>query len=1086
MPFVCLISIITILAGCTSYNGDKTDPSIAWQKRTDYERMLLADPSTGSIPDNIRHMEQVFLARLRENLTSKIHDHAQGVVATNVRGPRNVGGRTRAFAIDVTNSNNLVAAGVSGGVWLSEDAGATWQRATTTEQQHSVTSITQDIRLGKTNRWYFSTGEIWGNSAQIAGNGVYVSDDGAHTWRPLAATISANDVTGGAFGYTWRIATDPASDSDVVYVAVSRYGIYRTADGGTTWTNVLPSTSLFSDVLCDGLGNVFATLSSFTGVTGSTAQRYGIFHSTDGIQWTNISPADLPPNINRMIIGISPSDRSQLWFLAETPDNGTVGRFHLRDGTREEWHSMWKYNHALEGGPWTNLSHNIPLFGSRAGDFFSQGGYDLVAAVSPYDTNLVVIGGTNLYRSKDGFSTPGQSSWIGGYSPSTPTDRFPLYPNHHPDQHVVAFHPESPNAMYSVNDAGVFLSDDLNATSVQWKSLNNGYRTTQFYTVAISRKKSDLRIIGGMQDNGTYMSNGTSADEGWIKRNGGDGSHCHVVDSRDELIVSSQSGRVRRVILDQQGNEVKRTRIDPVGASDYLFINPFVVDPHDERRIYIAGGYIMWRNLDYTQIPLGHDDSVSIGWDSLEQTRTPGRITAVAMDNGSVDLLYYGTQQGRLFVIANASTTASVTELTSGVFPKSSIINGIYVDPANSEHMVITFSNYRVQSIFATMDGGKTWQPVGGTLEEYPDGSGNGPAVLHTIITRYQGRPLYFAGTTSGLYMAAELNGESTVWIPVAKDVIGIVPVFRLAERMEDNLIVAATHGTGVYSLTPAELPGSPEAASLAMPPDGSLGITADTTLSWQPASGAHTYELQLSRDSEFTTPLLFGGIATTSFTVRQLEQGLKTYYWRVRAIGAGGRGPFSSVWTFRTRVGSPDPLLPPTATKDLTNPVLLVWKAVEGATSYHVQCATTFSFQVPLVEVTHHTDTSYSFIATQSNQRYFWRVSARDADGEGGFSTRMNFTTGTITSVLTTQESQSQFNAEYDPASGSLRVQVSSAEAPYPMGYIISDLGGRIIQNGVLTKPGETIAMASPLKGTYLIRIEASKITLSTKFIVR
>src|SRR6185295_15365395 len=108
------------------------------------------------------------------------------------------------------------------------------------------------------------------------------------------------------------------------------------------------------------------------------------------------------------------------------------------------------------GGSWQNLSANLPYDGSLFGNFNSQGGYDLVVSVHPNRPNTVFIGGTNIFRSTDGFTTSNNTTVIGGYDPASSYPFYTSYLNHHSDQHGIAFLPSNPDMMIQVNDGGIY------------------------------------------------------------------------------------------------------------------------------------------------------------------------------------------------------------------------------------------------------------------------------------------------------------------------------------------------------------------------------------------------------------------------------------------------------------------------------------------------------------------------------------------------------------------------------------------------------------------------------------------------------
>ena len=129
--------------------------------------------STNAIPTGIKRRALEFSKDIpiRRDINGRLK-RAKGFDASlkwNQRGPYNVGGRTRALAIDISDSNTFIAGGVSGGIWRSEDIGQTWEKMTKADQLHSVTSIAQDPREGYRNIWYAGTGEGRGNSAGARG-----------------------------------------------------------------------------------------------------------------------------------------------------------------------------------------------------------------------------------------------------------------------------------------------------------------------------------------------------------------------------------------------------------------------------------------------------------------------------------------------------------------------------------------------------------------------------------------------------------------------------------------------------------------------------------------------------------------------------------------------------------------------------------------------------------------------------------------------------------------------------------------------------------------------------------------------------
>jgi hypothetical protein len=1017
-----------ITLSCTT--SQQGDASISMQDRRTFEENKYRDPAMGTIPENVRTHELAFARTLPTTITaSKEGPLHQALDAFRQVGPYNIGGRTRAMAMDVKDPNLLLAGGVSGGLWRSTNGGGSWKLVTRPDDLHSVTAIVQDVREGKTHVWYYTAGEAHGNSAQISGNGVWKSTDNGLTWNVLPATTSDRVPAGHAFAYTWRIVTDPIQNRDIVLVATARGGIHRSTDGGQSWNTVFSSDSYFTDIVVTPDGYYYAALSAFNGFSGQTASRYGIYRSVDGVNWVNISPPDLPTSTRRIVLALVPGDE-RLFALAETPNHGTRGVFRLRTGERSEWHSLWMYDY--EGGDgtsgrWEDRSANIPLFGGRNGDFFSQTGYDLTIRVSPHDTNLVVIGGTNTYRSTNAFRSSDNLAWIGGYGLPNPIDRFPRWPNHHPDQHDVIFHPTDPRRAFNANDGGLMVTDDVYADTVKWSDLSRGYYTTQFYAIAIKDTAGDEHVLGGMQDNGTWEGQTLNEDDPWIVRNGGDGGYCQYAAMGTNMYVSTQQGRIRRVVLDNDGNEVGRTRVDPasVSPSDYIFISPFVVDHNDERIMYHAAGTMLWRNNDLTSIPMGSDDSTDVNWDSLPQTRAGNsNITAVACSRQPAHVVYYGTQGGKIYRLDSANVgMPTPKDISKGL--TSGYINNITVDPRNADHVLTTFSNYGVISIYESFDGGTSWSAISGNLEQRRDGSGYGPAVNWVDILPYNDTTdILVAATSTGMYFTPQRNGMSTVWTALASDVIGNVPVDMVIARHSDKNIFVGTHGRGVFIGQISSLPPTTAAPTLVSPPNESRGIYPDTVLVWHAVAGAVSYEVQLSTTPDFSSDVtVIDGITDTSAVVRGLLPGYRTYFWRVSAFAGGGRSEPSTAWTFRTVIEAPTTIVPVDRAEGVGGlPVILEWSRVVGATGYDVVLSKNLAFSVIDAEYQDVQDTTVDVSLLASATRYFWRVRSRDTDTFGLWSPRTQFTTGVLTTVL--DEPSSTLTVRPHPASQRISIQ--------------------------------------------------------------
>jgi len=775
--------------------------------RAEWETLRLADPTTGTIPSGIRTRELAFSTSLPQYSSSSL---ARMGAAFFSRGPENMGGRTRAIAIDVTDENIFFAGSVNGGLWRSTDAGASWTLVSSLNQNPAITSITQDRRPGHTSTWYYTTGEGLGASsgasgAYYLGNGVFKSTDGGLTWNVLSVTSTNTPQTfDDFFDISYKVVTDPSDlVNDVVYVAC--YGaVFKTVNGGSSWSLELGSTSQFSyttDVDVTSSGVVYATLASDGG-------QKGIWRKDPSLGWFSISPPGWDVGtFGRVVLGINPSNENEVYFLGETPAMGKMKKNWKGD---QEWNSLWKYTYVSGngtgiGGLWTDLSANIPFDSSQLGNFNSQGGYDLLVAVHPTDPNTVIIGGTNLFRSHDGFTTSNNTAYIGGYDSLATIPIYDDYPNHHPDQHGLVFAPSNPDKVFQSNDGGIFFTNDIRTSPVVWQSLNNGYTTGQFYTVAVDHASpgNDI-IIGGTQDNGTWFTNTSNAMQPWTQPGLGDGSHCAIDDGHQNYYMSRQEGRIGKFSLDASGNVLSYRRIDPIGASGYLFINPFILDASNTNRMYLGAGTRIWRNDSLNSISLTNEwDTISTGWTLLpDSVITAGaKVTCLATGGSPTNRLYVGTSKRSIYRIDNPESMSPVmTEISSTIMNSAGYVSCIAVDPNDPDKIIASFSNYNIYSLFYTTDAGLNWQRIGGNLEATSTGAGDGPSVRWVSIAPTASGNVYMVGTSIGLYGTNNLNGLSTVWTHVATNEIGNIVVDMMDFRASDGLLVIGTHGAGTFS----------------------------------------------------------------------------------------------------------------------------------------------------------------------------------------------------------------------------------------------------------------------------------------------
>lgn len=804
------------------------------QQRLRHEYMMKANPYTGVVPAGIRQAE---LQYTRVISSSSLGSHFLSNTWIPY-GPHNIGGRTRAFALDRRNPEVLIAGGASGGMWRSIDGGVSWVMTSRPEDMPAVTSVLQDIV--EPDIWYFSTGEYTGTAGagtgggrnvrpRHPGSGLFRSTDNGVSWMPMQATIPASPSGFEPFSYITRLAADTTGGVHTLYAA-GIGGIYSSTDRGNTWQATLavspdvgiPILPALAEIAVSREGTTIAVLPSVAAKDDEifdftrTPELHGIFRKTSGEnEWVRVTPQFLDSGaFTRGVIAVSETEPSTMYGLFAAIGHPAAVKV-VVDGEVENLDFI--VMKSTDGGlTWLNISDifsapGSPLLSSEPPS--PQIGYNLTLAVSPFDAETVVLGMTNMYATSDGFSTSSGIRFIGGYNPFIlPEDQYEdffewwkemLYPNSGWDHHFAVFHPSQPKALFTASDGGIrFTPNILKSDTVEWHNLNNGYTTSQFYALAIHPTKAgDGTAIGGMQDNGSY---GTRDGIQWEWVTGGDG--CTGVIFNDSLMIaSSQDGDFVLFVAPDDNNldapSTRRKNLTPVRSNG--FIVPIERDPHapeNSPRAYVLGadGLGIYSNLSMDL----KEDVLSIS--PMVQALGIQDWTALAVSQQTPSRAWVAGNRGRIFRRDVDSQTAeeSVIEITGNSFPKG-FINCVAVDPYDDNHIGVVFSNYGIPSVFFSTDGGATWSDVSGNMEQNPDGSGNGPSIRWLAITGKAENKTYYLGTSVGLYSAKAL-GTSTEWRREAESVIGAAVVSMIRAREVDGFVAVATHGSGIFVNNPA------------------------------------------------------------------------------------------------------------------------------------------------------------------------------------------------------------------------------------------------------------------------------------------
>ena len=835
---------------------------------------LTRDPATGTVPT------ERLLAAARFNEKALQQAAQRGTATTGLsnaawveRGPTNVGGRILALLVEPSDATgNTVWAGTAGGgLWKATSAntaGAQWTNVNSQLSNLAVAAVAADPG---TSVRYLGTGEGFYGSASVQGAGLWKSTNAGATWTQLPGTANSN------FYYTQKIVVHPVTHD--VYAA-TRAGLWRSQNGGTTWAQVLSlSTSPAS------VSNRVADLEIAADNTLFVA--FGIF-STDGIyrsatgnvgSWTNLNTlagSGLPTTgYERIEVACAPSDANRVYaaFQSSAADTPVLGVYRsLNKGTT--WEALPMPTDADTG----------------IGNDYSRGQswYDLPLGVSPTDPNTLWVGGIDLFKTTNGGAAPASAvswqqvtHWYGGFG----------FQNVHADQHAIVFPDGNGSKVYFGNDGGFFFSTNPNAAVPALTAGNTRLNVTQFYAVAMHPTNANY-FLAGAQDNGSQQFTAAGANT-TTEVTGGDGAFCAI--DQDNPAVQFTSYVYNDYYRSTDGGATF-TEFYWSGTAG-SFINPWEYD--SKANVLYArwsgNNYMAWYDAG-DPAGVGSAQAISLGTGS-------GSITHITVSPLTNNRLYVGTDAGKILRVDNANPitgTPAVTTLRTGTAGTS--VSCVAVDPANENHLLATYSNYGIVSVYETTNGGTTWATVEGNLPDMP---------VRWALFDPRGTSRALLATEMGVYATDRLNGASTVWNPTTNGPLN-VRVDMLRYRPGDKLVAAATHGRGLFTSAMFALPLPVTLTSLA-----AVRQSSGAVVRWQTASEQHALRFEVERSMNAVDYQQVGSVAAAgnssgalSYSLADATAGLGAYYYRLRQVDADGTFTYSAPVLLAAAAGAGNALL--------------------------------------------------------------------------------------------------------------------------------------------------------------------------------
>ncbi|HXU29846.1 MAG TPA: hypothetical protein VN851_04640 [Thermoanaerobaculia bacterium] len=703
-------------------------------------------------------------------------------------GPGNIGGRTRALVIDPRTPRIFYAGGADGGVWKSTNAGTGWTAVGDLMSNLAVTSLVIDPTSSST--LYAGTGEGFFNADAIRGLGIFKTTNSGTSWASLAATRNAN------FSYVNDLVISSKNPSRLY--AATRSGVWRTINGGSTWTRI------FNPGVADGCFDLAIRTDKVNDVLfaacGSTT-RGSVNRNVKAESTAVWVPVLAEAGMGRTSLAIAPSNQNILYALA---DSLAAGDYELG------LHAVFRSIAGGDPGSWTAQVRNTdvkklntlllsnPMLANLAecglGDtdaFVNQGWYDNVIAVDPKDPNRVFAGGIDLFRSDDGGKNWGVISygWAEG-PPSAPSFV-------RADHHAIVFHPlyngTTNQVLFVGGDGGIARTQNARGKSgkglevcdprranVVWRRLNNGYEVTQFYHGAVFPDGNTY--FGGTQDNGTVVGNTASGRNAWVTILAGDGGYVAVDPTDTQTLYAENFG-----LSIQKSNDGGATFGDVTGDIDdngFIFIAPFAMDPSEPRRLW-AGGAFIWRTDDgaatwtrASSVVAGDDDSL---------------VSAVGIAPNNPHRVLVGLSDG--FIHRHDSALNADDAEWPVVLPRDGFVSSIAFDPGDDLIAYATYSTFGGPHVWRTTDGGAHWSPADGS-----GATGIPDLPVLSIAVDPARRNVLYAGTDLGVFVS---NNSGATWA-VANTGFAAVSTEHLEVHVApggEETLFAFTHGRGAWKV---------------------------------------------------------------------------------------------------------------------------------------------------------------------------------------------------------------------------------------------------------------------------------------------
>lgn len=688
-------------------------------------------------------------------------------------GPSGMSGRITAIDAVVDNPSVIYIGAASGGVWKTENSGASWKPVFEEQPILNIGSIA--IQQSNPNIVWVGTGEGNPRNSINIGEGMFKTLDGGRSWQRVGLEKTRN---------IHRVIINP-EDPNTVYAGVignpyaphPERGVFKTSDGGATWNKILYTndSSGIGDMIMDpsNPNKLFAAMwhhyrtpwSFSSGGSGS-----GLYMTLDaGKSWKKLGKENGLPegDYGRIGLAISRSNPDVVYALVEANKNGL---YRSDDG----------------GYTWKLINSN-PNWVTNRPFYFQE------IAVDPLNENRLWLIYQMIGVSEDGGKD---------FRVVIP------YNGIHPDHHAFWIHPEDNKFIIDGNDGGIGISRDLGKT---W-NFDEKLPVGQFYHINVDNE-IPYNVMGGMQDNGSWRGpaytwiNGGIKNYYWESIWGGDGFDMMPdPDDNSWVYAMSQGGNVGRYHT-KTGESwfVKPPNPNLQTQLRFNWNAAIAQDPFDNSTIYFGSQYLhkstnKGNSWEAISGDLTTNDSIKIdqnknGGLSLDITGAENHCTILTIAPSAKEkgVIWVGTDDGNVQLTRDGGKTWTNFGGKIPGMPKGAWVPQIQAGRHNGGEAFVVVNDYRRGDfgayIFRTTDYGKTWT----RMVDDKKVTGYALCVLQDPVEPN----LVFAGTEQGLWVSLNNGASWQQW----KNGYPSVSTYDLAIQEREADLVIATFGRALWVL---------------------------------------------------------------------------------------------------------------------------------------------------------------------------------------------------------------------------------------------------------------------------------------------